>query len=733
MSESSQTGATGLPERLGIFRILGLLGEGGSGVVYAARWGHREVALKVLHPALVATPRERERFFDEAKLLADITHAGVVKVLSFGAMPDGRPFLAMEKLEGESLASRLARGPFAVADGLDLFGQLVGAVEALHARALVHRDLKPENIFLVGDGRFAVLLDFGIAKELDAPASTVTQDGGVRGTPAYMAPERFFGQPASPHTDIYELGLVLYAMLVGRLPWANSADPEARLNPIRPSALGIALPSALETEILRALSTRPEGRPASVGAFLANVSAAANYSPAPPRQTADLVAPTPPNVDPFSLTTPSAPGAIAAAQMPTGQGSWQQPQSMPGLQQPTPGAQFQQPTPAPQYQQPGQFQQATPGQLQQATPGGQFQQATPGYQQSGPQQIATAPSAGKSAVWPWLLAIAMVLGIAAVVTALVISGDGSGAVASDAGSAIEVGAVEAGAVEASPGQLGKGDIAPRAPRAALVEGTATGVAAAARHHAADTKVLVAVRVRDLIKSEAFAGLIERHKDNKELAPLLVMAQMCAIDVFEDVEWATFGIIDTDTSDFDVVLSGDFDRAKVEKCVDNFADNPSALGWIDERTFFLSSRAAAVDSAWVKARVAGEGSMLDEARLGGMLAQVDRNATLWFVGAPGDLLDKVGEDGLPPPQAIFGALVVDAEIDADIGVRYADAKQAARAATALQKQLDEVPEGVVGKLGVTTEGSDVRFRAHVNAMITSLLVTFVEEELARRAE
>ncbi|MCB9563442.1 MAG: serine/threonine protein kinase [Kofleriaceae bacterium] len=254
-----------VPARLGDFAIVGTLGEGGSGVVLDARWGHREVALKVLHPALVATPKEREQFLAEARLLSELQHPGVVKVLGVGETPDGRPYLAMEKLHGETLAARLARGPLTLAIALELFDQLADAVAALHARGLIHRDLKPENIVLVAgaDGRqHAVLLDFGIAKDLAAPASTTTQDGGVRGTPAYMAPERFFGQAASIATDVYELAVTLFAMLAGRLPWDDCADPEVRLNPISLATVAPGLPAALDVEVRRALSTRAQNRPA---------------------------------------------------------------------------------------------------------------------------------------------------------------------------------------------------------------------------------------------------------------------------------------------------------------------------------------------------------------------------------------------------------------------------------------------------------------------------------------
>ncbi|MGE0404203.1 MAG: serine/threonine-protein kinase, partial [Kofleriaceae bacterium] len=184
------------PRKLGEFRIEGVLGEGGSGIVYDATWGPRRVALKVLHVHLADTERVRAQFLAEAQRLQQITHSSVVKVLNVGQLPDNRPFLAMERLEGDTLASVLARGPMPLVAALELFAELCGAVGALHEQGLIHRDLKPENVFIVA-GKHAVLLDFGIAKDVAAPSSTTTMEGGVRGTPAYMAPERFFGQPAA--------------------------------------------------------------------------------------------------------------------------------------------------------------------------------------------------------------------------------------------------------------------------------------------------------------------------------------------------------------------------------------------------------------------------------------------------------------------------------------------------------------------------------------------------------
>jgi tRNA A-37 threonylcarbamoyl transferase component Bud32 len=268
---TAASAADELPQVLGEFAIERELGRGGSGVVYAAAWQGHAMALKVLRPDEAATPKERDRFLGEARLLAKVQHPGVVRVFTSGVLPDGRPYLGMERLTGAALAERLLMGRLAVGQALGLFEQIAAAVSALHAAGIVHRDIKPENIMLVDGGQRAVLLDFGIARGVDDAASTTTQMGLQRGTPAYMAPERFFGARATIGSDVYETAVVLFVMLTGHLPWRDPKDPHARLEPRTPSAIGVDLPTGLERELMRALSPKPEGRPASIEELAAAV------------------------------------------------------------------------------------------------------------------------------------------------------------------------------------------------------------------------------------------------------------------------------------------------------------------------------------------------------------------------------------------------------------------------------------------------------------------------------
>ena len=274
------------------FEAVRVLGEGGSGIVYEVRIqsGVDEkrptVALKVLRAEHAPSERERRRFLEEAERMQRLDAPGLVKLLEAGLLPDGRPYLAMPLLDGETLAARLRRGPLPAATAVRYFGVLARAVHALHVAGMVHRDVKPENVMVVDDS--PVLLDFGIARDIDDDTTTTTAEGRVRGTPAYMAPERFFGAAASVRSDVYELGVVLYTMLVGRLPWGSEKNVTERLNPASPRDAGADVSSSLATVILRALSTRPEVRPGSAEELAREVAAAAADAAAPSRQTVDV-------------------------------------------------------------------------------------------------------------------------------------------------------------------------------------------------------------------------------------------------------------------------------------------------------------------------------------------------------------------------------------------------------------------------------------------------------------
>jgi serine/threonine protein kinase len=204
------------------YRILGLLGRGGMGVVYRALDQHTgsEVALKLL-----ATDRVRgvdgERFRREARAAASLDHPNIAKVQEIGEH-QGRPFLAMPLYEGVTLKKRLDRAeeiaPMPLAEIISIAAQLASALETAHSAGIVHRDLKPANLMLTRGGRLK-LLDFGLA--VWEGASRLTDTGGAVGTLAFMAPEQLRGEEVDARADLWSFGAVLYEMLAGRPPFVK--------------------------------------------------------------------------------------------------------------------------------------------------------------------------------------------------------------------------------------------------------------------------------------------------------------------------------------------------------------------------------------------------------------------------------------------------------------------------------------------------------------------------------
>ena len=240
------------------------LGRGGMGVVYAA---HHRVLGKPAAIKLLANPDSNvERFFNEGRAAMAIEHEGVVRVYDIGRASDGRAYIAMELLDGNSLSVMLSRGPLPVRTAVNYARQIAEALSAVHAVDIVHRDLKPENVIVVAGDRVK-LVDFGIAKLVGDLANNVkTVSGALLGTPHYMSPEQGEGvRELDARSDLYSLGCVLYAMLTGAPPFSSTGigaliamhlyDPVPPLRARCPAAS-----PALEAVVERLLAKAPEDR-----------------------------------------------------------------------------------------------------------------------------------------------------------------------------------------------------------------------------------------------------------------------------------------------------------------------------------------------------------------------------------------------------------------------------------------------------------------------------------------
>jgi serine/threonine protein kinase/tetratricopeptide (TPR) repeat protein len=274
------------PARISRFDILETLGEGAMGVVYRARdtMLQRDVALKLIKPALAGEPRNRSRFLRECQAAATINHPGVATIYEAGETEDGRLFLASELVEGETLKDRVSRGALPPAEVIAIGIQLGDALEAAHKKGAVHRDIKPANLILTPEGRLKVL-DFGLARLVavddsdvddDRPTIDQTQEGAVVGTPAYMSPEQASGMKVDARTDIFSAGCVIYELVTGKSPFQSSTVPETlrRVLCEEPPAIESSVdgvPFGLE-EVLRAAMAKERGaRTATAGEFAAGL------------------------------------------------------------------------------------------------------------------------------------------------------------------------------------------------------------------------------------------------------------------------------------------------------------------------------------------------------------------------------------------------------------------------------------------------------------------------------
>src|SRR5580692_1715050 len=242
------------------YEILKLLGEGGMGAVYKARDQEvdRLVALKVIRPELAGHSSVLQRFKQELILARTVTHRNVIRIYDLG-VAEGCRFITMEFIEGRDLSSVLEERKLAPEEAVKILRQVCSALEAAHAEGVVHRDLKPQNVMLEASGR-VVVMDFGLARSMEA--SGLTQAGSIMGTPAYMSPEQAKGLPADERSDIFALGIILYQMLTGVVPFkAETALASLLLRtqgpPTPPMKLNPAIPQTLNDIVLKALATDP--------------------------------------------------------------------------------------------------------------------------------------------------------------------------------------------------------------------------------------------------------------------------------------------------------------------------------------------------------------------------------------------------------------------------------------------------------------------------------------------
>lgn len=274
----------------GRYRVTGVLGEGGMGIVYVGeqQMGStvRKVAIKTLHAHLSKDPAVLARFHRECGTVAQLEHPNTIKFYDFGATADGTLYIAMEFVAGKPLSDVVQEGPISPDRVIKIMRQVCGALDEAHMQGIIHRDLKPENVVLTnraGETDFVKVLDFGIAARTESAdaqkEAKLTQQGMVLGTPPYMSPEQFTGKALDARSDIYSLAVMSYELLTGKLPfeadtpwqWATQ-HMTAQPIPFEVSAPAKNIPEGMRKAILRGLSKEREQRPGTAREFFGELS-----------------------------------------------------------------------------------------------------------------------------------------------------------------------------------------------------------------------------------------------------------------------------------------------------------------------------------------------------------------------------------------------------------------------------------------------------------------------------
>ena len=304
---------------LGQYQLIRELGSGGMGIVFEAEdeWLHRRVALKVLRTDLPAQEVARERFLREARAMAAIESEHVVTVFNVGEA-SGRPYMAMQLLDGESLETHLERAPrLPVPEAARIGREIALGLSTAHAKGILHRDVKPGNVWLESTGRVK-LLDFGLALARDG--SHLTQTGFIIGTPAFMAPEQARSEPLDARSDLFGLGVILYVALTGEQPFAGpdtlavmrslELHYPARVNVRRPD-----VPAAFSNLVMELLAKERKDRPASSAAVADRLGRSEithlTHLPIAPPAVPEPPAPVVP-YNPLLPARPADPGAVAS-------------------------------------------------------------------------------------------------------------------------------------------------------------------------------------------------------------------------------------------------------------------------------------------------------------------------------------------------------------------------------------------------------------------------------------